>query len=98
VQRVRHPGAGRRQLLQHDPQLVEALEALIDPDTRGDPMSPLRWTCKSTRQLAGVLRAQGHLISHMKVAELLHDLHYSLRGNAKTKEGKQHPDRDAQFR
>jgi hypothetical protein len=98
VERVRHPGAGRRQLLQHDPQLVEALEALIDPDTRGDPMSPLRWTCKSTRQLANALTAQGHPISHMKVADLLHALHYSLQGNAKIKEGKQHPDRDAQFR
>jgi hypothetical protein len=61
-------------------------------------MSPLRWTCKSTRQLADLLTAQGHPISHMKVAQLLHALHYSLQGNAKTKEGKQHPDRDAQFR
>jgi len=98
VERVRHSGGGRKPLVQHDPQLVRALEALIDPDTRGDPMSPLRWTCKSTRQLARLLTAQGHPISHMTVAQLLHDLHYSLQGNAKTKEGKQHPDRDAQFR
>src|ERR1700730_16888108 len=98
VERVRHSGAGRKALVQHDPRLVQSLEALIDPDTRGDPMSPLRWTCKSTRQLAGQLTAQGHPISHMTVAQLLHDLHYSLQGNAKTKEGKQHPDRDAQFR
>ena len=98
VERVRHSGAGRKALVQHDPRLVQSLEALIDPDTRGDPMSPLRWTCKSTRRLAGQLTAQGHPISHMTVAQLLHDLHSSLQGNAKTKEGKQHPDRDAQFR
>jgi len=98
VGRVRHSGAGRKALVEHDPQLVQALEALIDPDTRGDPMSPLRWTCKSTRQLARLLTAEGHRVSHMTVAQLLHGLRYSLQGNAKTKEGKQHPDRDAQFR
>jgi hypothetical protein len=98
VERIRQPGAGRKESIIHDPYLVQTLEALIDPDTRGDPMSPLRWTCKSTRQLADLLTAQGHPISHMKVAQLLHSLHYSLQGNAKTKEGKQHPDRDAQFR
>ena len=98
VERVRHSGAGRKTLVEHDPRLVQALEALIDPDTRGDPMSPLRWTCKSTRQLARLLTAQGHPVSHMTVAQLLHGLRYSLQGNAKTKEGKQHPDRDAQFR
>jgi hypothetical protein len=98
VERLRHSGAGRKGLAEHDPNLLEALEALIDPDTRGDPMSPLRWTCKSTRQLARLLTANGHPVSHMKVAQLLHALHYSLQGNAKTQEGKQHPDRDAQFR
>jgi len=98
VERVRHPGAGRKTSVEHDPRLVQALEALIDPDTRGDPTSPLRWTCKSTRQLARLLTAQGHPVSHMTVARLLHGLRYSLQGNAKTKEGKQHPDRDAQFR
>jgi hypothetical protein len=97
-ERIRQLGAGRKESVAHDPQLLPTLEALIDPDTRGDPMSPLRWTCKSTRQLADLLTAQGHPISHMKVAQLLHALHYSLQGNAKTKEGKQHPDRDAQFR
>ena len=97
-ERIRQPGAGRKEAVAHDPQLLPILEALIDPDTRGDPMSPLRWTCKSTRQLADLLTAQGHPISHMKVAQLLHALHYSLQGNAKIKEGKQHPDRDAQFR
>jgi hypothetical protein len=98
VERIRQPGAGRKESVAQDPGLVQTLETLIDPDTRGDPMSPLRWTCKSTRQLADLLTAQGHPISHMKVAQLLHALHYSLQGNAKTKEGKQHPDRDAQFR
>jgi hypothetical protein len=98
VERVRRSGAGRKASLHHDPHLVRALEALIDPDTRGDPMSPLRWTCKSTRELGRLLTAQGHPVSHVTVAQLLHDLHYSLQGNAKTKEGKQHPDRDAQFR
>ena len=98
VGRVRHSGAGRKALVEHNPQLVQALEGLIDPDTRGDPMSPLRWTCKSTRQLARLLTAEGHRVSHMTVAQLLHGLRYSLQGNAKTKEGKQHPDRDAQFR
>ena len=91
-------GPDEKTLVHHDPQLVQALEALVAPDTRGDPMSPLRWTCKSTRVLARLLTAQGHPVSYMTVAQLLHDLHYSLQGNAKTKEGKQHPDRDAQFR
>jgi hypothetical protein len=98
VERIRQPGGGRKELLEHDPHILQALEILIDPDTRGDPMSPLRWTCKSTRHLATLLTAQGHPVSHVKIAQLLHDLHYSLQGNAKTKEGKQHPDRDAQFR
>jgi Rhodopirellula transposase DDE domain len=98
VERVRHPGAGRKALVAHDPPLVQALEALIDPDTRGDPMSPLRWTCKSTRQLAQALTPGGHPVSHEKVAQLLRQLDYSLQANAKTREGKQHPDRDAQFR
>jgi Rhodopirellula transposase DDE domain len=98
VERVRRPGAGRKRLVEHDPQLLQALEALINPDTRGDPMSPLRWTCKSTRQLAQALSRSGHPVSHELVAQLLHQLDYSLQANAKTQEGKQHPDRDAQFR
>jgi hypothetical protein len=98
VERVRRPGGGRKRLVEHDPQLLQALEALINPDTRGDPMSPLRWTCKSTRQLAQALSRGGHPVSHALVAQLLHQLDYSLQANAKTQEGKQHPDRDAQFR
>jgi hypothetical protein len=78
--------------------LVAALEALVEPTTRGDPMSPLRWTCKSTRKLAKALANQGHEVSHTKVAQLLADLHYSLQGTRKSLEGAAHPDRDAQFR
>ncbi len=95
--RVRRPGGGRKSLTETDPGLVAALEALVDPVTRGDPMSPLRWTTKSTRHLADALTAGGHPVSHVRVGELLHSLGYSLQGNAKEVEGKQHPDRDAQF-
>ena len=78
--------------------MVEALERLIAPETRGDPMSPLRWTCKSTSHLAEALGQQGFIASHRLVGEMLHHLGYSLQSNAKNLEGKQHPDRDAQFR
>src|SRR5262249_42168250 len=87
IERVGRPGAGRKALTEQDPLLVQALEALIDPDTRGDPMSPLRWTCKSTRQLAEVLSQGGHPVSHEKVAQLLRRSGYSLQANAKTQEG-----------
>ncbi len=97
VQRVRAPGAGRKPLTVQDPDLLSDLEALVEPVTRGDPMSPLRWTCKSTRQLAAELVRQGHQVSYKTVAELLHALDYSLQGTRKTKEGADHPDRDAQF-
>jgi hypothetical protein len=96
--RIRHPGGGRKPLQTHDPALASALEALVDPTTRGDPMSPLRWTCKSTRKLATALKGQGHQVSHTTVAQLLADLDYSLQGTRKTLEGAAHPDRDAQFR
>jgi hypothetical protein len=96
--RIRKPGGGRKSLTETDPGLLAALEALVDPVTRGDPMSPLRWTTKSTRQLADALTADGHPVSHVRVGELLHGLGYSLQSNAKAVEGKQHPDRDAQFR
>jgi len=97
VQRVRAPGGGRKPLTSEDPALLQDLEALVEPVTRGDPMSPLRWTCKSTRQLAAELVRQGHRVSHQTVADLLHALDYSLQGTRKTKEGADHPDRDAQF-
>ena len=95
--RLRHSGAGRRLLIQADPTLVAALEALVEPLTRGDPESPLRWTCKSTRRLAGELASQGHRIGYRTVAWLLHEAGYSLQANRKTREGNQHPDRNAQF-
>jgi hypothetical protein len=98
LERVRRPGAGRKKLAERDPGLLTALEALVEPDTRGDPMSPLRWTCKSTRQLARALTGAGHRVSHTVVAELLDRAGYSLQAPAKTLEGRQHPDRDAQFR
>jgi Rhodopirellula transposase DDE domain len=95
--RIRRPGAGRPRLVTTDPDLPGALEALVEPLTRGDPESPLRWTCKSTRQLAQQLTEQQHPISHEKVAQLLRAMDYSLQGNRKTEEGVDHPDRDAQF-
>ena len=96
--RIRRPGAGRRPLVETDPGLLQALEALVEPETRGDPMSPLKWTTKSTRNLSEALAGRGHQVSASTVATLLTgELGYSLQGNAKTIEGKQHPDRDAQF-
>src|SRR5499433_3199051 len=95
--RVRRPGGGRKRTVQTDRTLQDDLEQLIDPMTRGDPESPLRWTCKSVRKLAEELRRLGHATSHRLVATLLHDLGYSLQANRKTLEGTSHPDRDAQF-
>lgn len=96
-QRSRRPGGGRPMLEVDDATLLRDLEQLVDPATRGDPMSPLRWTCKSTRQLAQALQDQGHGVSHQTVATLLCDLGYSLQANRKTREGSSHPDRNAQF-
>ncbi len=95
--RVRAPGGGRKPLTSQDPALLRDLEALVEPVTRGDPLAPLRWACKSSRQLAAELVRQGHQVSQQTVAELLHVLEYSLQGTRKTKEGADHPDRDAQF-
>jgi hypothetical protein len=95
--RVRRPGGGRQRLTETDPGLVAALEALIEPATRGDPESPLRWTCKSTRHLADELTRQHHPISVNTVAALLRQAGYSLQANRKTREGASHPDRNAQF-
>ena len=95
--RSRKAGGGRKPLTFHNPDLLKALEALVEPTTRGDPESPLRWTCKSTRHLAQELQRQGHCIGDRKVADLLHQMGYSLQANAKTVEGAQHPDRNAQF-
>jgi hypothetical protein len=95
--RVRRPGAGRKPLTEADPTLLRDLERLIDESSRGDPETPLRWTARSLRNLAAELRGQGHQISAASVAPLLRGLGYSLQANAKTREGANHPDRDAQF-
>jgi hypothetical protein len=95
--RVRRPGGGRKSVIQTDPGLLAALEALIEPTARGDPESPLRWTCKSTRNLADELTRQNHPIRARTVARLLREASYSLQGNRKTREGSSHPDRNAQF-
>ncbi len=97
-ERIRRPGGGRKPLVNHDPQLLDDLNALIDPCTRGDPESPLRWTCKSTYKIAEALQGKGHRISQRTVHAILKDLDYSLQSNRKCEEGKQNPDRDAQFR
>ena len=96
--RIRAVGGGRKPINEYDPTLRSDLERLVDPVTRGDPESPLRWTCKSTRQLAAALEEQGHVVGRQKVADLLAELGYSLQANRKTKEGSaNHPDRDQQF-
>jgi hypothetical protein len=96
--RVRAPGGGRKPLASGDPTLLRDLDALVEPTTRGDPMSALRWTCKSTTRLAQELNRQGHQVSQRTVCDLLAQMHYSLQSVRKTREGAQHPDRDAQFR
>jgi hypothetical protein len=98
VDRVRAPGGGRKKAEVADPELLDRLDSLIEPGTRGDPESPLRWTTKSTRHLARELTAMGHDISHSVVAKILRSAGFSLQGTRKTLEGAQHPDRDAQFR
>ena len=95
--RIRRTGGGRKNLLKSDPTLKEDLQELISPYTRGDPESPLRWTCKSVRKLADAMNHKGHSVSHSTVSMLLRDMGYSLQANQKTMEGKQHPDRNAQF-
>jgi transposase len=95
--RIRRPGGGRKRAVVKDASLRRDLEDLLDSNTRGDPEAPLRWTCKSVRQLAGELVKRKHRVSHQVVADLLHALGYSLQANRKTKEGKGHPDRNAQF-
>lgn len=96
--RIRKPGGGRKKITVHDPELLSALEVLIEPQMRGDPESPLRWICMSTRTLAALLTRRKHPVSHMKVDQLLREQGYSLQSNRKTEEGGDHPDRNAQFR
>lgn len=97
LSRIRRAGGGRKRLTERDPELLKDLEALVAPMTRGEPESPLRWTCKSTRKLAEALQNQGHEVKERTVAGLLKQLGYSLQSNRKTKEGSNHPDRDTQF-
>ena len=97
TRRVRRPGGGRKMLTHHDPGLLTALESLVEPLTRGDPQSPLRWTCKSTAKLASELNTRGHVVSPRTINTLLARLGYSLQSNRKTREGGKHPDRNAQF-
>ena len=96
-ERVRRKGGGRKPLVEQDPTLLEDLRTLVEPDSRGDPQSPLRWTCKSLRKLAAGLHGMGHQIGYTLVGELLHRLDYALQAPRKTREGSSHPDRDAQF-
>jgi transposase len=95
--RSRRAGGGRKRRVEHDPTLLTDLEAWVEPTTRGDPQSPLRWTCKSVRRLAAELRVQGHQVSPQVVGHWLHEADYSLQGTRKTREGGKHPDRNAQF-
>ena len=95
--RIRRPGGGRKRTVTKDATLLHDLEQLVEPLSRGDPESPLRWTCKSVRQLADELNHQGHQVSHELVADLLNEMGYSLQANRKTREGTAHPDRNAQF-
>ena len=95
--KIRVPGGGRKKVVDKDPTVVSDLETLIEPTSRGDPESPLRWTSKSTRKLSEELKKMGHKVSHSRVADMLHMLGYSLQANKKTIEGTSHPDRDQQF-
>jgi hypothetical protein len=97
ARRIRRKGAGRKPIIEQDSELLEILDLLVEPTSRGDPMSPLRWTCKSTRKLANELSMMGHVVSHTKVGQLLSGMNYSLQGTRKTMEGATHPDRNAQF-
>ena len=95
ARRIRRKGAGRKLIIEQDCELLELLDLLVEPTSRGDPMSPLRWTCKSTRRLANELSAMGHVVSHAEVGQLLSGLNYSLQGTRKRMEGTSHPDRNA---
>lgn len=96
-ERIRQPGGGRKRVEEREPSILEALDRLVEPSSRGEPECPLRWTCKSVNQLAYALQEQGYAVCAMTVYTLLVEMGYSLQSNRKTQEGKQHPDRDAQF-
>ena len=96
--RIRKRGGGRKRVTEVFPELESVIENLLEPSVRGDPESPLRWTCKSVRNISDLLKGEGYEVSRQTIAAILHDLEFSLQGNRKTKEGKDHPDRDRQFR
>lgn len=96
--RIRSEGSGRKKLTIKHPEIKQCIEQIIEPSTRGDPESPLRWTCKSVRNISDFLEKEGYSVSRQSVARILHEMEYSLQGNRKTKEGEDHPDRDQQFR
>ena len=96
--RIRHEGGGRKRLIETYPEIWQIIEQIIEPDTRGDPESPLRWTCKSVRNIADFLANKGYRVSRQSVARILHEMEYSLQANRKTHEGETHPDRNRQFR
>lgn len=98
ISRIRKKGSGRKKLTLKFPDLESCIEDIIEPDVRGDPESPLRWTCKSVRNISDFLSEQGYSVSRQTVARILHKMEFSLQGNRKTKEGEDHPDRDKQFR
>lgn len=98
VSRVRSKGSGRKKLTIKYPEIKSCIDDIVEPDTRGDPESPLRWTCKSVRNISSFLQEEGYPASRQSVARILREMEYSLQGNRKTKEGKDHPDRDKQFR
>jgi len=98
VSRIRSEGSGRKKLTIKHPEIKKCIEDIIEPDTRGDPESPLRWTCKSVRNISDFLTGKGYSVSRQSVARILREMEYSLQGNRKTKEGQDHPDRDKQFR
>ncbi len=95
---IRIKGGGRKKISDQEPKIKKIIQDMIEPDTRGDPESPLRWTSKSVRNITDFLQEKGYAVSHNTVASILHDLEYSLQGNRKTKEGNNHPDRDSQFK
>jgi transposase len=96
--RIRRPGGGRSNIQKRDPEIIKMIERLIDPSTRGDPESPIRWTCKSTRAIARIMKARKHPVSYVSIANLLKRMGFSLQSNRKTEEGNDHKDRDKQFR
>jgi len=98
VSRVRVNGGGRKKITDYEPEVRTIIEDIVEPDSRGDPESPLQWTCKSVRNISDHLKQSGHSVSHQTVASILHGMEFSLQGNRKTKEGDDHPDRDKQFR